>query len=386
MDLMKRLFSIIAAICCIFSTAGAEMKYSLRADIPGEDPSREITMSIYGIEKNIYADSSLLPGKIIRLDADWGVFPSVPVFEQIRPAQIFRALTESEEAFLEWIGQMPDSIKRKGRFSGELFDQASECRSVALEAKELAAYHESCMENENLQDRQKDSADDLRNMIMAYLKEQLQNIPQYEKACVLAETYNSGAYLSLDFRVDGQTVLTVSYDRSEEHKRKTLVSYRKQGRYYYEMYDLNGTDDSLTCRSGLYSAESQSFRNAAGDDALLTGELSMTADSAESCSVSETLYPRGLQHPLVVSGTIEGKTVRMKACIEGSDNIFMTLEATEEENGPDHPADESTVLRTDDPKEREDITNTMLIGFLPVLAELMKAVPDEYQKILTNLF
>lgn len=382
---MKRVLSLAIVLLCLFvSAAHADAQIEALMVIHSEN-SDEVaaTFDLYEQNENTVAVSSLFPDFAVFLDRK---IPAVDAFFYLTPDNCRQTMMFVEQTRDSWIKQQQLQTKT-GFFSGELFDDASAEISTTFSADAFSVYLNT------FSDMNSDQNPIMFSAAVQFLVSRLEDLRQMvgeEDIQITDKTYDQGKYETILFRNQNSTVLTVSVDHSVENRKKLLISYRNDGKTYFREIEFSFNGKEMNVSSALRSSNQSVFRNNTGNNPLYSESFSLINDNDQNTSFRYIFQSEKLSEPLSILGTIcnnQDQTAEIKAELAIPDNQkILQIDVCRNSLNRKALFTDKEEMHIKDQKESAEVNMAVLTSMTSLVAEIIPALPLNYQQFLIALF
>lgn len=386
---MKKIVCLLLTLIIMAgAAASAEKHLEVQAVFSGTLEGRTISFDLYEQEGMIYTLSDLLSGAVVATDPETsGIGPDlIFTLPFIRPDDLKKAAEKAEELIVSWISGLP-SEKKTDVYSGDLFENAGMVSVSYSSLSELNALLEGCAAEWNNSTETGSFLNGLFNLIRV----KIQSLCPGTDPKFSIKSYNGGQWIVIEIS-DGQNVFTtITTDRSGGKIQRLLISWREAGIYYFRDISMDFSDVRASVYTELNSGAGSAYPAVSSGLPLFSVKYSLSAEGQQNAAFTWSFESDALKRPLNVTGTaergVDGCAVLiLTACIEGVEKEKLGIRLTLNAEKDSEITSDTRILHTENAQENTEITLSVGSQLMFLAAELIPALPEEYQNLIRKSF
>ena len=382
---MKKFIALFLFITCIFFSIITEASsFSLiHAELSSDNTSKAITADLFLSENPVIITSSLFPDQSVVFNQTYTrFFSTLSSFDFMQPILFRKAFERSIKLMTDWISIQP-SETRNGRFSGELFDEASSCVTTTVLIDDLKRYLyeaiNSCLQNKE------ETQDQSFIVSLLYQLTLIDRFASEQPLICQFSQFDGSRYMTVNVLSDSNTVMTASYDFSVPSSFRTVTAYKEQQKFRIVDTILSFSDQLSTAETNHYLSISPSYRNARKNDPVYSTFFHLKSEDKKSFEFR--FESSKLVNPLIVQGEIHEDSISSKAS-EGENILFNMNLLFKKDSDPSYSGLISEYEKTDpyDQKKAIQIGLAIRSNLLSFIDESMKKIPEQDLNLFKLLF
>ena len=384
---MKKIFCLLLTLILMAgAAASAEKHLGIQAVFSGTLEGRTLSFDLYEQEEKIYTVSDMLSGSAVETDpALSGIGPDlIFTLPFVTPEAMENAAVKAEKLIVSWIAQLP-SETRTGMYAGDLFENAG---TVSLSSSSLSELN-AMLENSAAEWKDGTEEGNLLNGLFTLVCAKIQQLCPDTDPTIRIESYNGGRWIVMEIS-DGQDVFaTVTTDLSGGKTQRMLISWRDSGIYYFRDLSMEFSDVRGSVYTELRSGDGSSYHAVSSGRPLFTEIYTLSKDEQQNTAFAFTFESDALKKPLNVTGTAarsadDSAELNCSVQIEGveKEQLSVSLKLDTQQNGA--ITGDTRILHLENAQENAEISLTAFSQLMYLAAELIPALPDEYQTLVRN--
>ena len=382
---MKKIVCLLLTLIMMAgAAASAEKHLDVQAVFSGTLEGRTLAFDLYEQEGKVYTVSDILPGCAVETDPGVsGIGPDlVFTLPFIRPEILEKAAEKADQLIVSWISLLPSETKT-GIYAGDLFENAGTASVSSSSLSELSAMLEASA------GEWKDGAEtgSLLNGLFILACAKIQQLCPGSDPKFSIESYNGGRWIVIQIS-NGQDVLaTVTSDRSGGETQRLLISWREAGLYYFRDITMEFSDVRASVYTELRSGPGSAYPAVLSDRPLFSEIYTLSSEEQQNASFTWIFESDALKRPLNVTGAAAHNAdgtaaLLLSACVEGIEKEKLSVRLTlDSKNGGEITGD-TRILHFENAQENAEITLSAGSQLMYLAAELIPALPEEYQKLI----
>ena len=376
---MKRFISLILVLAMVIPAAGALAggnHCGIEAQVLAGDQDIRIRLDIYAENDQIYITSTLVPDTCVRISGINAAEIGDAAAELIRNIRGGRMTEIAEGCLRDWIAFMQPET-REGVFSGDAFDRATSMQRITFSWGDLTMLGRNTLKALKAEGL----SGELLEGDWAELMTPQRNI-RFD-----LKIFDGGKYASLGVLDGADTVMTVSANLADPDCALIITGCGTGGKNYYSSILAEKKENRVDITEMLYADDMKTGFPTLGSDSLICTqanniEWTGTDGAAESCRLSGTLFPangmKAIQYEGTVSHVNTGRVFEGTVSFSGYDGISATITADlDDETIGEMPARMIDLDRADE-KELIGLGTEIGVALLPMLFQVINALPEEY--------
>lgn len=382
---MKKIFCLLLTLILMAgAAASAEKHLGIQAVFSGTLEGRTLSFDLYEQEGKTYTVSDLLSGSAVETDrAVSGIGPDlIFTLPFVTPDAMEKTAVKAEKLIISWIAQLPSETKT-GMYAGDLFENAGTVSVSSSSLSELTA----TLESSAAEWKDGTEAGNLLNGLFTLVRAKIQKLCPGTDPKIRIESYNGGRWIVMEIS-DGQDVFaTVTTDRSGGKTQRMLISWRDSGTYYFRDISMEFSDVRGSVYTEMRSGAGSSYHAVSSGRPLFTEIYTISKDEQQNTAIAFTFESDALKKPLNVTGTAARSTddtaeLILTAQIEGveKEQLSVSLKLDAQQNSA--ITGDTRILHPENAQENAEISLTAFSQLMYLAAELIPALPDEYQTLI----
>ena len=386
---MKRFFcAAVALLCLLCSGAAADRHMAIDCTFSGLSEGKSVTFDIYEQSGQTIALSSLFPDIAAEPYTAEGqsYITDINNLLSLRPDTLRRLISSAESLITDWL-RIQQCEMSFGAFSGSLFEHASSMCTYTFPLLDFSAYLSEYAEAITAGSGQADT----QEMTVSYLLNRFADIIGQATAetdlILLVRDYDEGRYCTVHVKNHDDVLMVLSFDHTDDQKKRTRIEYKENGRYCFIDYDIITEEHTITCSSAINTSRN-SYLLPDGNP-MIREHFILSSDSG--CSFQWVFKPDSLKEALTISGTVVSSDsgfaeVNAAASIEGFESDTVQIKAYTEPLNRAVAFTDKRIIQMQDQTDHTEIQLAASSGLMALASEIYPNLPEDYQKLLLRLF
>ena len=381
------LIVLIIIIATSTGYAAGNGHISLQGSYSDSSGERIVSADLYEQQQEVIAVSTLFPEMAVKINRqNQDLFQMIPEFISfIQPDRLQAMILKSDSLLTEWLkGQ--DGAESGGIYAGDVFDHAGKEWSCIFPLNEFIDYFFSDLKDSPEYHGMSGEKDLVFNTCHETIKKGADDLDLQ----VIARKYEDGTYDVLSIMAREGILATVSIDRSQEKKLRTLIGYKTEGRYYYRDLNFMWETNSFSVETALYSGIESSYRSLAQQQPLFSETLEIIPAGDSGLSVKATFKTRTLTAPLIITGSVyeaaDGYAqIDFHAVPSDHNDQQVHIYAFMEEQIRPVAFTDKRITDLLDENDSDIFLKEINSGFTALITDIIPKLPVDYQRLIVNM-
>lgn len=376
---MKKIICLIVAFMLPAVFASADLYLDASFSFNGLSDNRNETIDLYEQENTITAVSTLVPE--YALTTDQSMHSSLTLFHSIcslNPGTILESVQKADTTIRNMIERyLSDPVP--GVYSGELFENAGSVRTVRFQLSELLILISNTL----------DSTDEpfivVCKAALSSLLRSLQQTDSGRELFIDIKIYDDWQYMSALLFDHEQAIMTISSDLSMASAKRFLICSSENGRNYFRDVLIKEDKETITLTASLRSGNESTYQQVITGNPLAAAILTVN----DECFDLE-INGNGLSEPVIATGKSAAQDngeaqLTAKVFINNHDAQAMDVFVNLTQMARPVSFSDKEMISLSDQTENAGFIITAVSKATELAAEIIPALPDEYQKVMIKL-
>ncbi len=376
---MKKFICLIVAFMLSVACSYADQYLDASFSFSGLSENRIETIDLYEQGNTITAVSTLVPE--YALITDQSMRSSLTLFHSIcslNPGVISENVQKADKTIRNIIEQyLSDPVP--GVYSGELFENAGSVRTVRLRLSDLLTYIINTLDSTN---------EPFIAICKAELSSLLRSLPHTDSGhemIIDIKIYDDWQYMSALLYDHEQAIMTISSDLSTASAKRILICSNENGRYYFRDVLIKEDHETITLTASLRSGNESTYQQKMSDNPLTAAILTVTNERFDL-----EISGNGLSEPIMATGKTAAQDngeaqLTAKVFINNHDAQAIDICVNLSQMARPISFSDKEIINLSDQTENTGFIITALSKATELVAEIIPALPDDYQKMMIQL-
>ena len=381
----KMIVLFISASLLLFSSAHVDSSIDLRIDINNGQNITTVTGELLKINDEPCIITSLFPDHIIETDQIATILiDSQTPFQFLNPVSFQNAIQRLDNEILQWIDNLP-AEKNTGVFYGDLFEKAYQKSTSKFSLDHFKQYLHNKSDLNYPQTSHDVNEQKSYVFLLSLLLKQIDLPTDTDYYQVNSARYDNGKYLVFNILRDDDVIMTISVDRSEEYKMKTVIAYNEDNHRRVIKNEITYTDTKTESLEKHFVISEKKDSDLYKSDPIYTTTLGIYHDNNDKNVLNLQFLGAKQKNAFTISCDISDDSITGKALFAEHGLINADIELKMGDGSLFQPFSEQLIIRRSDTDRQSKMMRLIMHGLAPLVNDNLLFLPVEYRDFINEL-